>query len=356
LPAALPRTQIPTASIGPGWTAALYSANRVQPSWEEGPTVLYLVSPTGDRYEVAAWQAGGPEPWAVWNLSNSGAQILVTVWYPSDFHEEIVAIDVASGAQSTVLVVPEIVWATAGTTLPTGRDVVVMRSGNTTESLDVFRTDGSLWAAIAEDASARPDYSWLYGLDGMFLVVGDGSGLSVYANDGTYLRDLDTPFSVCEPARWWDASTVLARCIQDTVWAANGYYHELWLVPLDGSVPTPLTAATPANWDFVEFGHYDAWQVGGQVMLQWWGDCAARGIQVLQPDGTGAGIGNGPDGAEWIVARAGNDLVVHSVLGCGDYYGPLSLIRTDGSVVRTLVPRIADFEGVIDARGMTPVP
>ena len=318
--------------------------------------MLYLVSPAGNRYEVAAWPAGGPEAISVWSLSNNGAQIVVSVFDLADVSTDIVAIDVATGARSRVLDLLEGTQAEAGTTLPTGRDVVVARTTPTDEALDVFRTDGSLWAAIDAGTADPPRFSWLYGLDGMFLVVGNGAGLEVYGNDGTYLRALGTPFDHCEPARWWDAGTILARCVDDAVWAANGYYHELWLVPLDGSAPAPLTAPTPPGWDVVEFGHYDAWPVGGQVLLQWWGDCAARGIQVLQSDGTGVGVGPGPDGAEWIVARAGGDLVVHSIMGCGDFYGPLSLVAADGSLIRTLVPRIADYEGVIDAAGMIPVP
>jgi hypothetical protein len=48
--------------------------------------------------------------------------------------------------------------------------------------------------------------------------------------------------------------------------------------------------------------------------------------------------------------------VIHSIGGCGDFSGPVSLIRTDGSLVRTLVPQIAGYRGVISIAGMIPVP
>ncbi len=95
---------------------------------------------------------------------------------------------------------------------------------------------------------------------------------------------------------------------------------------------------------------------GGQVVLQWWGDCAARGLQTLQPDGSGAWIAVEPSGAHWIHARVGDALVVHSIGGCGDPYGPVSLISPDGSLVRTLVPQVAGYQGVISIAGMVPLP
>lgn len=354
-PPALSRSLIPLDEIDQGWVAVVYSADTI--AVEDGPTALYLVSPAGDRYEVATWEADGDEAFAVGNISNDGTHIVVLVQPAGTFGTHIVSIDIATNVQRTVVDLGTS-QGSIGTTLPTGRDVVVSYTSfdPTTDHLEVYRTNGTLFAEIDSKPKSNPHFQWLYGLDGLFLVVGDGAGLKVYDNDGGYDRSLDAPYGFCIPVRWWDLASLLARCVPDDVYAANGSYHELWTVPLDGSAPIRITAPPPPNWDFVEFGHADAWHVAGQTVLQWWGDCAARGLQVLQPDGTGAWITVESSGADWIHARAGNELVIHSIEGCGDFHGPVSLIRPDGSLVRTLVPQVAGYQGAISVGGMIPTP
>ena len=355
LPSALSRSLIPMDDIDEGWVVVIYSADTTSP-YADGPSVMYLVSPEGDRYELAAFQAGGSEPDQVGNLSNNGTHV-VTVLSDQVSHDTyVMSLDIATGSQRVIQYVEG--GVSISTTLPTGRDVVILHTtfSPTMDNLEVYRVNGSRFADIISLPSQFPGLTWLYGLDGTYLLVGDTTGLLVYSNDGTYVRSLDTPPGYCEPVRWWDETTILAACIPQDVLDNLGFYHVLWLIPLDGSPGQPLTAPPPANWDVVEFGHADAWRAGGQTILQWWGDCAARGIQVLQPGGTGDWLTVEPSGSHWIHAQAGNDLVIHSIPGCGDYYGPVSLIRPNGSLVRTLVPQIAGYQGVIAIAGMIPVP
>ncbi len=353
-PSALSRSVIPIDQINEGWVAVVYSADTISPS-VDGPSAVYLVSPNGNRYELAVFNVGEPEPFDVGNISNDGTHVVIQMSDPS-FMARVVSIDIATGAQRDVVTVES--GSAISTTLPTGRDVVVQHTtfNPTMENLDVYRVNGSLFAEITSLPSQFPGVTWLYGLDGTYLLLGDTTGLLVYSNEGTYVRSLDTPPGYCDPIRWWDESTILAGCIPQDVLNNSGFYHVLWLIPLDGSPGSPLTAAPPVNWSVVEFGHADAWRVDGEIVLQWWGDCAARGLQIRQPGGTGDWIPVEPTGAHWIHAQAGNNLVVHSIEGCGDFYGPVSLIRSDGSLVRTLVPQIAGYQGVISTSGMIPVP
>ena len=353
LPSALSRSVIPLNQIDQGWVAVVYSADTISPH-TDGPSVLYLVSPGGDRYEVASFPVGGPQADYVGNISNDGAHVVVTTHDPG-FQSRVVSIDIATGAQRDVINTES--GGSIGTTLPTGRDVVVLHTtfDPTFDNLEVYRTNGSLFATIVSQPSG-PGLTWLYGLDGTYLLVGEPTGLNVYSNDGTFVRALNTPPGNCEPVRWWDTTTILAGCVPQDVVDSFGFYHVLWLIPLDGSPGERLTAAPPVGWDIVEFGHADAWRANGQIILQWWGDCAARGIQVRQPGGTGDWLAVEPSGGHWIHAQAGSDLVIHSIDGCGDFYGPVSLIRTDGSLVRTLVPQIAGYQGVVSVAGMIPVP
>jgi hypothetical protein len=351
-PSALSRSAIPIAEINQNWVAAIYSADEVSP-YSDGPTALYLVSPGGDLYEVAAFEAGDGEAFDVGGISNDGTHIVVQT--SVGFMSNVVSIDIATGVQSQVGSFES--GTQIGTTLPTGRDVVVLHTtfSPTVENLDVFRTNGAVFAEIIDAPSAFPGIEWLYGLDGTYLIVGEPSGLNIYNNDGTLDGPLNTPPGYCAPVKWWDATTILARCVPQTVLDANGYYNVLWLIPTDGSAGQPLTAPPPPGWDVVEFGHADAWRVGGHIVLQWWGDCGARALQTRQSDGTGANIpvaGGGP----WIHASVGNNLIISSIAGCGDPFGPVSLIGSDGSLVRTLVPQLAGYAGVISVGGMIATP
>ena len=353
-PSALSRSVIPLDEIDEGWVAVIYSADTINPH-TDGPSVVYLVSPEGARYELAAFETGGPEPFDVGGLSNNGTHVAVLVSDPS-LQARVVSIDIATGVQREVVAVES--GSAIGTTLPTGRDVVVLHTtfDPTMLNLDVYRVDGSLFADLISLPSQFPGLTWLYGLDGTYLLLGDTTGVSVYSNDGTFVRSLDTPPGYCEPIRWWDEATILAGCIPQDVLDSNGFYHVLWLVPLDGSPGSPLTAAPPVDWAIVEFGHADAWRADGQIILQWWGDCAARGIQVRRAEGTGDWLSVEPSGSHWIHAQAGDNLVIHSISGCGDFSGPVSLIRSDGSLVRTLVPQLAGYQGVTSIAGMIAVP
>ncbi len=355
LPSARSRSLIPMDEIDAGWVAVVYSADTISP-YSDGPSVIYLVSPQGDRYELAAFPVGGSEPYEVGNISNDGTHVVAVVSDQVSHDTYVMSLDIATGAQRVIHYVEG--GTSISTTLPTGRDVVVLHTtfGPTMDNLEVYRVNGSLFADIISLPSQHPGLTWLYGLDGTYLLVGDTTGLLVYSNDGTFVRTLNTPPGYCEPVRWWDETTILAACVPQDVLDNLGFYHVLWLIPLDGSPGQSLTAPPPANWDVVEFGHADAWRAGGQIILQWWGDCSARGIQVLQPGGVGDWLTVEPNGGHWIHAQAGNDLVIHSISGCGDFYGPVSLIRPNGSLVRTLVPQLAGYQGVISIAGMIPVP
>ena len=352
LPSALSRSLIPMDQIDQGWVVVTYSAGQLEP-FVEGPVVMYLVSPEGDRYEIAAFAVGGPQP-MLGSLANDGTHVVAGLWTESQV--EVVSIDIATGESQTVAAFEG--YPRLGTTLPTGRDVVVSRTTfePISEHLEVYLTNGALLAEIGVKSSDYPQYSWLYGLDGTFLVVGDGTSLEVIGNDGTPLRPLDAPAAMCDPVRWWDDTTILAACVPDAIAATSGYYHVLWLIPVDGSAPTRLTVDPDPDVNVVEFGHANAWRVGGRTLLQWYGDCGARAVQVLQPDGTAQFLDLGVPDGPWIYAQAGDNLVVHTIAGCGDSFGALSLIAPDGSLVRTLVPQVAGYQGVTAVATMIPTP
>jgi hypothetical protein len=356
LPAAESRSLIPWSEVDEGWVVVRYDGSTTDLS-REGPFVIYLVDPAGTLYEIRAFTTADPFVGELEAFANSGRQIALEMVRRSDFERRVASLSLESGLWRTVLLLPD-AYSSLGTTLPSGRDIVVNRQDtpSATDYLEIYRTNGDLFASITSAPSGFPWLTWLYGLDGTFLVVGAGSALTVYQNDGTMVRDLTIPAGYCEPVRWWDATTILASCVPDYVLSANGYYHVLWLIPLDGSAGSALTAPPPPGWDVVEFGHADAWRAAATTLVQWYGDCGARGIQVLHPDTSTDWVSIGVGGSHWIHAQDGNNLIIHSNSGCGDSYGPVSLISPTGSLIRTLVPTIPGYFGVTSVAAMIPTP
>lgn len=361
LPSALSRSSIPAASIDQGWVVALYSAAPDDMS-TDGTVVVYLVSPSGDRYELAVFPAGsGLRPVGVGNLANSGEHAFLVGWDPAaPDRRTILSIAVPSGTITQVksfdFTIPAI-----GSTLPTGRDVVMSRTtaGQSGEDiLDVYRQSGALFSEIVRRPVDYPPLSWLYALDGTELLVGESDGIHVYSNQGVDTRMLAAlpGGGVCAPVRWWDSTTVLASCVPQWVATANGSYGVLWLFPFDGSAPTRLTVDPPVGFPVVDYGHANAWKTSGGTVLQWWGDGGFRVLHLLGSGGSSTPIAYQGAGQPWVIAQSGNDLVVHATGAFGLDFGPLLLVRPDGSVVRELVPQVPGRQGVTSVAGMIPTP
>jgi hypothetical protein len=366
VPSAESRSNIPWSQVDEGWVVARYDATHTDAS-RDGPWIVYLVDPAGTLYEIRAFDTSDAIVGELQGFSNNGRQIVLEMVRRSDLERRAASLSLTSGLWRTVLALPD-AHADLGTTLPTGRDVVISRQdfGSGTDSLETFRVDGTPFATIATRPSMGRSYTWLYALDGMSIFVGDPDGDEIhrYSNTGPFVETLNTGQLAlvypgnCDPIRWWDTNTILAGCVPPAVEAGGGSYQVLWLVELDGSSPTRLTEI-PVAPDVVEFGHADAWRAGGSTLLQWFGDCGARGIQVLGPGFSASWLAIDPampSGDHWIHAQDGDDLVVHTTFGCGDQYGPVSLIRPDGTLIRTLVPYIPGYYGVTSVAAMIPTP
>lgn len=367
VPSAESRSNIPWSQVDEGWVVVRYDATPSDFS-REGPWIIYLVDPGGTLYEIRAFTTSDAIVGELQGFANDGRQVVLEMVRRSDHERRVASLSLTSGLWRTVLPLPT-AYSDLDTTLPTGRDIVVSWSDfdTHTDTLEIYRQDGTLYSTIASRPSMGFSYTWLYALDGTSIFVGDPDSDEIleYSNTGTYLQTLNTGQTSlvypgnCDPIRWWNTSTILAGCIPTTVEANGGNYRVLWLVDVNGAAPTRLTAI-PSNPDVVEFGHADAWRAGGATLLQWYGDCGAQGIQVL---GAGYSVSWLPDdpainggGNRWIHAQDGNRLVIHSTFGCGDSFGPVSLIAADGSLVRTLVPYIPGYFGVTSVAAMTPTP
>jgi TolB protein len=118
--------------------------------------------------------------------------------------------------------------------------------------------------------------------DGTELMLGTDTGLAMMGNDGTPGKLLPVPdASYCIPTRWWDAGVAVARC--------NGTefsYSRLWLVPVDGSAPTPLTAENDGTQG-PSVADLDAWKLPEGTFIQAAGGCGFIYLAKLNAaDGT----------------------------------------------------------------------
>ncbi|NOY55514.1 MAG: hypothetical protein GXP34_05940 [Actinobacteria bacterium] len=357
VPQARAGTEIPWDEVGDGWHVVLYNASRANPigpeDVEERSVLAYMVSPDATLYQAVVWAPGtGPD-----TIADLAGTHLLVIGSTGDGPLYQVA-DLRDGSKTTIRVpgtgLLDGPWPPVGLTRPTGKNMIVWGSDGTTEWLERRALDGTVLARVSE----RPytgwagTFSWLYGYAGLKVVIGHGGELASVRTNGEPLRTLMVPDDrICEPVRWWDADTVLARC--SSAEGTYGYYFQLWLIPSDGTPGVALTSLPPSP-EVVDFGYVDAWPAGGQTLLQWTGDCGASNVQILQPDGTGIGLETpwmeGIDGYR-LVDVVGGIATIQTWRGCDAWEGSLDAIGLDGALIRHLVPIVGDARGVIDSAG-----
>jgi hypothetical protein len=347
-PDALAGSLVPWSWVDDQWALALYT-----PAWG-GDFALYLVGPYGQVFEVYSWpRTEGPaDPFDLMDWRPDARAALAGFHFPGEGKWQVRVLDLETRTSRTVVdQVVEAFEPSASFTRPTGREVVVRTNDDymTTERIEVRRTDGTLYSTLLDHP--RPDAwireaTWLYGLEGTTVVIGDGAGLRLVTNQGDPLRDLASPGEACRPVRWWDEATVLARCIPPEIldYLPQSAYTRLWLVPFDGSGATPLTAL-PDETSVGDYGFSDASRVGDGVFANWWGDCGAASVNLVRPDGSTESIAQGS-----MIGTIGPSLLVRQWEACDGSPGSLRLVTPDGTVLATLLaPPTIDAWGVIDA-------
>ncbi len=362
VPEARQADEIPWDEVGPGWHVVLYDSSRANPTGpgdvSERPVIAYVVSPNGDLYQAATWPVGeGP-----YSIADTAGFRFLGVGSSPDWQAVHMLVDLETGS-SALVSVPDTgtldgPWPLAGLTRPTGKHLIVWNSDGTTEWLDRQSYDGTKLSRLFSQPYTGWSHtlSWLYGYEGSTVVVGHAGGVAYVDIGGEVIRELAAPGdAICEPVRWWDANTVLARCRQDD---PSLYHFQLWLIRTDGAEPQALTAPDP-NPDVVDFGFVDAWPTADRTLLQWAGDCGASQLETLQPlDGTGSWLETpwmeGIDGYR-LVDVVDGVATIHAWRGCDASEGTLDAMTVDGSLVRHLVPIVGDARGVIDAAGLATV-
>ncbi|CAM2739579.1 hypothetical protein X011_04780 [Mycobacterium tuberculosis variant microti OV254] len=330
---------VPWSQVGPGWMLATWSPAVStppgvspppgSPARDTVPVTLYLVDPAGGRYAITTfppntephgveWSGDGGH--AVWASAGPGKSTVVT------------ELDLHNGARTTFTVNGS--YVAPRFTRPDGKALLL------TVDKKLMRVDlaGNPQLTYPTDKLASAFKGrYLSTPDGTQLVLGTASGLALMANDGTVGKELSSAAGSCSPVRWWDtgAKTVLASC------SAANQRSRLWLVPIDGSAPTALTApiTDPASHDT---GDISAWQLPAGTYVQYAGGCGAIHLGKLNPDGTVSKVSVpnvDPSHSIYVIGVHGGNLDLKAtVAGCGPAQSLLEYDPAAGTTTVLLGP------------------
>jgi TolB protein len=208
---------------------------------------------------------------------------------------------------------------TPGYTRPQGKAVLLVKDDDVDSPAALRRVDlaGMPQQTYPVDKLASEfNAAYLSNPDGTQLVLGTKSGLALMGNDGSVGKPLPIAAAgSCQPTRWFDAdSTVaLAACFGPDAGS------RLWLVPIDGSAPTALTASIKEQTSG-DLGDADAWRLPKATYVQASGACGHLYLATLNPDGTTTPVSvpNVDEDSSVVVLGAnGNHLNLQARVSCG---------------------------------------
>ncbi len=262
------RAAVPWSLVGPGWTLAELSTGQSGSSGQPtgGTSTTVLVDPVGGRYLMYQWPAGASPTLLAWSGDAYSALYETASGY------SVLALRTG---QPAPLGLPAGV-AVAGFTRPDGLNILAVRQGPVLNKLQRYDLTGAYQATLAsmprrpaegalQGSCASASCGALSSPDGTTAVWAvRGDEMQLVGNAGGLIRRLHVPDSgsppTCTPVSWWNSATVLANC--DAV-GAQYTDSRLWLVPVNGSAPSPLAVASggPSGDGYLT----GAWQAGGQV-------------------------------------------------------------------------------------------
>jgi TolB protein len=305
------RAQVPWRSVGPGWALAEYSASTVpgvKPA-VGGPTTLYLIDPRGGRYTLYRWsnRAIQLQPQLVdW----SGDKTRALFFQPEPRPPwRLVQITLATGAVSAFKIGPN--ETVTGYTKPDGLNILATLGLQRTR-LVRLNLSGQPQAVLTRGANL----SAIQSPDGTAVAVSATGGLTLVSNAGGVIRRLQVPGDAgaqgCTPGRWWDTSTILARCL-----AKGSLAFRLWLIPAGGGAATALTPQRSGHGTD-PYGDIGAWQLSSGLYLQALGPCGTVFIVRQASDGSlkVINIPGAKGNNNSIVTAYGPKLLVQAQTGC----------------------------------------
>ena len=357
LPPAKPLESGLLASAGEGWSLVSYSAADLNDAHENGPLILYLVSPDGDVYEAAnlGTDGGWLEDWA------PGSSRVLILRGPSQGRNGFgtaEVLDLETGASVGSFTLPPGVGARSATfTRPTGQNLVVSAAGGANGWLKRFSPTGQELATLlsATDPNLPPDGiinfnpTWIYSQDGTFAVV-NHNGLSRVTADGSTTTPIPLPAGTleCWPVRWWDGAQLLARCDDDLgPDAADPSFlrrtsSNMWLISMTGQLPQRLSSHV--SKDVTDVGITNIWDVAGTRYAQWGDDCGGAPFGVLGSSGTVTALTQDVTA----VAHWGTTFAAWYNISCGDPGSELVFVNGSDGSTRMILPQVGHAVGVLE--------
>jgi hypothetical protein len=293
---------VPWSHVGTGWVLVQYTTAAPE-GGKTGPATLYLISPGGVRYKLASWPDNRTAPQLLaW--SPDGKRALFQVFSGKGGVEQLT---LATG-RTTTFALPGGANP-IGYTTPGGRSIVAGRTSGAQTILARYSLSGRLTRSLGSSA----DGAVLYQPSGAGFVTGTSSGLKLVSNGGALVRKLPVPgtsANTCNPARWWNALTILASCAPPGSAAPR-----LWLVPVSGARPTALTPRRSASSR--DLGDLDAWSLSSGLYLQAAGPCGVLHIFRQARDGS-IKLVTVPHtaGDNHVLTAAGSRLLVQAPVDC----------------------------------------
>ncbi|MDT5046529.1 MAG: hypothetical protein QOG75_2385 [Mycobacterium sp.] len=342
---------VPWSQVGPGWMLAMWSpvsgrhpgdeAPAGEPTYEAAATTLYLVDPEGGRYAITTFPppGNGSTPELV-DWSGDGRRAL----FSTEGHRSstvITEVDLHTGAQTTFNVDGKNL--SPGYSRPDGKAVLLADWGYASRTSSLERVDlagnHQLTYPVGQDF-----HGYLSTPDGTQLVVGTASGLALMGNDGEAGKVLPIAGQKdCAPTRWWDAdaTTVVANCGESS-------QSQLWLVPIAGGTPTPLTAPNNGQKG-PDYGDITAWQLPAGTYLQVSGACGVIFLAKLNADGTTSPVSvPNTQGSISVIGVNDGHLDLQARAGCGGGQALLDYNPAAGTTTVLLGPSV-NGGGVISA-------
>ena len=324
-----PLSAVPWPLVGTGWALAEFSTARPGSAGQASGTgryTTYLVDPQGGKYTITTSSGVVAPRLTAWSGDTKTALFDI----PGPVGGTYQLLNVQTG-QLTSLPLPTGVVA-LGFTRPDGTAILAVNEEPAKFHLQRYTLTGQLEASIASlprrasetlEPNSCATACALSSPDGLRDVWGiAGEGAQLLSNAGGKARRLHVKGSghqsACMPVTWWNDTTVLANC------AALAGQSQLWLVPVAGGSPTPLTAVagSPAgSGDIV-----GAWPASGAVYVTQTSlhQCPSAasgpgGLSILPLDqGPGAAITvpGSTDNVSTIVAVQGKQLLVLAQTSC----------------------------------------
>ncbi len=353
-----PMQDVPWSQVGPGWMLAMWNAaspsnsgddfNPGEPTPYDAETTLYLVNPEGGRYAITTFEAPG-ENGSLPTLADWSGDGSRALFYRQGDDLTVIEVDLRTG-ERTSFTVKGGYSVTPRYTRPEGKAVLLLKSNDVDSAASLARVDlsGKQQLTYPVDKLGHEfNASVLSTPDGTRLVLGTDAGLSQMGNDGTSIKQLPVPdASDCSPLRWWETDVALARCS-----GPDFSYSRLWLVPVDGSAPTPLTGKNDGTQG-QDLADLNAWQLPAGTFVQAAGGCGFVYLAKLNSaDGTTTPV-SVPDVEDnhsvHVLGVADGQLQLQATLSCGSGESLLNYDPASGTST-VLLGQDVNGGGVVDA-------